>query len=347
MRAPFLWLGIAWFGSLARLGQTEPAPAPSVALLAAESAFREGLRSMKEGKFSEAARRFEESQGLEPASGTLINLAYCHRRLGKPVSAWLDYQRAIALAEASHKPAHAELARHESTKLEPTLPRLQLSIVGPRANLAELSLDGEALAEPAWALPIPLDPGSHHLRARFYRGPTRDWDLELAPGKLLALELEVPDAGAGEAAASPPELAPTPLSGASPPALQPGAAPPALPAPLPGNANSSATWVRGFAWSGVAVTTLGAALFVSARVEYDAARDHCSSGNACGEPYYGRELAAADRARVGVVIGTAGLSMLGAAALLHFTLPGPRESEARLGALVTPGRCVGTFTTAF
>src|SRR4051812_10965301 len=103
MRARFIWIMLVLSGSVPRLGLTEPSPPSSEPRWSAESAFQDGLRLMKAGNFSDAARRFEQSQSLEPASGTLINLAYCDRQLGKLASAWFDYTRAMLLAEASNK----------------------------------------------------------------------------------------------------------------------------------------------------------------------------------------------------------------------------------------------------
>jgi hypothetical protein len=302
---------------------------------------------MKQAKFLEASRRFEESQILEPASGTLIDLAYCHRQLGKMASAWFDYRRAIELAEGTGKPAHAELARRESAKLEPLLAKLQVSINGPLANIREIVLDGQVLAPGAWAAPIPVDPGPHHLSARFRQGEGRAADIEAAPGKVFTLELQVPEAPAeGE----PPRVAGQALAVR----LVPSPAAPMQHEPqrqavhrTPHGAKSAAPWVSAFAWSGAAATAVGAALFVSARVSYGAARDHCSKENACPDPYFSDELAAADRGRVGMVITSAGISLLGAAAVLHFSLPAQPGKRAHVGAVIAAGQCVGTLTETF
>lgn len=327
-------------GVTPRIARCEPSASASVTQLAAETAFRDGLRLMKEAKYLEASRRFEESQTLEPASGTLIDLAYCHRQLGKTASAWLDYRRAIVLAEATDKPAHAELARIESAKLEPVLPRLQLSIVGPAGSVSEIRLDNQLMANAAWTVPIAVDPGRHHVSALFHRRQTREVDVELAAGQLFVLELRVPDIDPNLSPAAAPIREP---AAAGPAAAHRGGPPP----PARRAAKSASPWIRGFAVSGGAVTALGAGLFVSARLAYDAARAHCSSDNACAEPYHGRELDAADRARVGIVIASTGLTMLGAAALLHFSLPGTRSSSARFGAVIGPGVGLGTLTEAF
>jgi len=336
-------------GATARMSGAEPAgpSGASAAEGAAESAFREGLRLMKEARYSEASRRFEESQSLEPASGTLIDLAHCHRQLGKTASAWLDYRRAIELAEATGKPAHAELARRESAKLEPVLSKLQVLIDGPISNVSEIVLDGQVLEPAAWASPIPVDPGPHHLSARFRQGEERRADIEAAPGKVSTLEFEVPQARAesDDGRAAKPALAVRSVPSPPVPMLREPQRRAAH--PMPHAAKSAAPWVSVFAWSGAASTAVGAALFVSARVSYGAARDHCSKDNACSDPYFSDELAAADRGRIGMVITSAGISLLGAAAVLHFSLPAQAGTRAHVGAVVAPGQYVGTLTETF
>ena len=55
---------------------------------AAEWLFREGRALMKKGDFAPACAKLAESQRLDPAVGTLMNLAECEERIGRTASAW-------------------------------------------------------------------------------------------------------------------------------------------------------------------------------------------------------------------------------------------------------------------
>ena len=53
----------------------------------AQSLFEEGRQLMSNGKFAEACPKFESSYKLDPAAGTLLNLAVCHEKVGRTAAA--------------------------------------------------------------------------------------------------------------------------------------------------------------------------------------------------------------------------------------------------------------------
>src|SRR4051812_47371971 len=54
--------------------------------------FDKGRAALKANKFEEACKAFGESQKLDPANGTLFNLAECSEHIGKLATAWLAYR---------------------------------------------------------------------------------------------------------------------------------------------------------------------------------------------------------------------------------------------------------------
>ena len=267
----------------------------------AEASFAEGVRLMRADRCGEAIAKFQESQRLDPASGTALDLAYCEARLGRVATAWLTYRRAIALAEAQGKPDHARIGQTEADKLEPDLPRLVL-VIQKGSGTPALELDGERLGAPMWAEPIPLDPGPHDIAVTV--AATYVWrkTVTMSRGERTTVELPpVPAAAPAPAPAAPANDHP---SGRSAP-------------PQP-ETNPRRTWAFVLGGVGAAAVITSVALFTSARVEYDGVGGHCA-GNACDDEGYSARTAAASRAKVSYFVLAGGGALLGASAVLFLT----------------------------
>src|SRR6185436_13656654 len=75
----------------------------------AEVLFRQGRTLLSAGKVAEACSAFEESQKLEPAVTTLLNLAGCREKLGQFATAWglfLEAARQTRSGNAANQQMH-------------------------------------------------------------------------------------------------------------------------------------------------------------------------------------------------------------------------------------------------
>src|SRR5689334_2088270 len=73
-----------------------PAPSGAGATVTAEDLFQQGVALANQGKWAEAATKFEESNRVERAPGTTVNLADCYEHVGKLASAWTLFVEAAA-----------------------------------------------------------------------------------------------------------------------------------------------------------------------------------------------------------------------------------------------------------
>ena len=91
---------------------------------AARALFDQARSLAKEGKYTEACPKFEESQRLDPGMGTLFNLADCHEHAGRTATAWTLFLEVASQAKSSGQPDREKAARQRASSLEATLSRL-------------------------------------------------------------------------------------------------------------------------------------------------------------------------------------------------------------------------------
>jgi len=124
---------------------------------------------MKAGKLSEACAAFDQSQKLEPANTTLLNLAACREKNNQLASAWgafVDAERATRGGTDSATKQLHQIAADKAMLLEPALSKLTVS-VPPGSRLPGLAITRgkEPLSEVMWGQPLPIDGGTYTITA--------------------------------------------------------------------------------------------------------------------------------------------------------------------------------------
>jgi hypothetical protein len=128
----------------------------------AESLFQQGRGLLERGRVAEACAKFAESQRLEPAGGTLLNLALCHEQQGRLATAHAEFGEALAVATREQRSDRQQIARARLDAIAPRLPHL--AIDAPDRG-AEISIDGNPLPPSALGVPFAVDPGDHQVSA--------------------------------------------------------------------------------------------------------------------------------------------------------------------------------------
>lgn len=295
---------------------------PSAPTDTADSMFREGKKAMEAGDYARACPLFEESQRLDPAGGTLMNLGLCLEKAGKVASAERAYQSAATRARADGRAdrlgeAHAHLAA-----LGPRVPTVVL--VPSRAGRpSRVAIDGQKVDD--LDEPVRLDPGPH--TARIERDgalpATRSFDLREGEHKKLSLDDEPSPALPAPAPAPPPPstAAPPAPEGFTPKAYvlttRPGAAAvaPDESSAHPRASFSPASWASlGVSLAGFGVAGITGLMAVSARSTYTStcidARAYCTDAEALAAGERARDLAWVSTIAVGVGFGALWTALL-------------------------------------
>lgn len=285
--------------------------------LAAESAFSEGVRLLKQDRCAEAVEKFRDSQRLEPASGTLLNLGYCQARLGRVATAWLSYRNAIPLAQEANKAQHERIAREQAERLEAQLPRLAIALTGGVKRNLRIELDGLALGPEEEDLSLPVDPGPHVIVATLENGAPWARSFTIALAEKLALEIPLPDATAAPPIAAADSASASATSPRGEPRVAPAVVVPSESARREDSPPTRPAWALGLTLTGATAAIAGTALFASARVAYDDARRHCTSSNECEATFFEREEAASRRATISGAVFGVGLLLGGVGAYFY------------------------------
>jgi len=142
-----------------------PAPLLAGEPEVAEQLFRDGHALLKEQRYSEACPKFAESQLHDPASGTLLALAYCQELAGWIASARSSYVAAAELARKENQLERERAATERAASLEPRLSTLSFSIPPALLQLPSLRVsdNGVELSRDELQKPLAVDGGLHTI----------------------------------------------------------------------------------------------------------------------------------------------------------------------------------------
>ena len=262
----------------------------------AEALFRDGVTLFEAGKVHEACEKFAESFRLDPANGTLQNLALCHEREGKTASAWAEFAQLAGRAALADQREREQMARTRAAQLAPRVTRVLLAF-GDARNVERVEVDGQELGRAAWTSPLPLDPGVHTFvfAAKGKKSESRSLRVA-AEGQLLRVDVPTLEA----------EAPPASFASVSPVVRDDA------------KARRTAALVAG----GVGIVAVGVGSFfgIRALAQKSDGDAHCS-GRVCDREGFSLEDQAHTSATASTIAFGAGLAALGVGAYLWLTSP--------------------------
>lgn len=280
----------------------------------ADDYFKHGRELLKAGKFREACEQFEKSQALDPALGTLFNIAQCDAETGKLASALAAYKDVVAHdTNAARKQASTEAI----ARLEQRVPHL---VVRAEAGTT-VQLAGKPLA---LATPVAIDFGNYTLHAVPKAGPPLDRAITIdQEGQTVELDLKA-------AVTVPP-----------PHTVEPRHLPP--PPPVVETSHRRTYAVATIAVGGAGLAT-GLVFGVLARAKWSDAKAICDGGTTCASQADADAAAklgtqARSRATLSTIFSIAGGAVAATGIVLYVTAPASRE----VAVAAVPSADGGTF----
>ena len=262
---------------------------------AAEALFQKGRGAMAEEDFDEACKLFEESFALDPAVGTVMNLAVCEEKRGHLAMSWERWHQALDLLEEGDDRVGYAMIRLES--IESRLAYLTIvPAEGAPAGLA-VKRDDVPLGSASLGVELPADPGKHIVIVETEQHKPKRYTVTLEQGEHRDLVVT----------AGPPK-----------------------PAPKSQSAGRKVRLSLGITALGVGVAGAGLAIATGAMLpgQDKTIQEHCPDKR-CDST----GSSAIDRARTLLVLNTvgfvaAGVGLASGAALL-LTLPGKEKAAGR------------------
>jgi hypothetical protein len=307
------------------------ADVPSADSATAQVLFDAAKKLMAAGKFAEACPKFEESQRLDPTSGTLINLADCYEKAGRISAAWSAFVDASAISRRAGNAQREQAAKERAVALEPKLSKIVITVKGGE-QLPDLVVkrDGTIVGKAQWGLAVPADPGVHTVTVS-------------APGRKTWTKSVTIKDGGSTVSIDVPELEPglpttTPLQQPAPQNAEPTAA-------AVGGANAGASSGDKTAPSGLSGQKIGAiaagsigvaGVVVGSIFGLKAMSAHKDADNQCTPQCYDQagvdlkdeSMRAGNVSTIAFVVG--GLGLVGAAAL-WFTDTSAKSTSPQVG----------------
>lgn len=154
---------------------------------AAEALFDQGRAAMQKRDYETACQRFRESERIDPAAGTKLNLADCEEKRGRIASAWELFRAALRdLPDGDERQA---IAAARAAALEPRLPMLTLRLAAGAPASTRVRFGNAEIGPGSFGVPLPLDPGTYTLVVAAPGHASRPVQITLAESARQTVEL--------------------------------------------------------------------------------------------------------------------------------------------------------------
>ena len=154
---------------------------------AAEALFQAGRQAVAHADYASACPKFAESARLDPAAGTLLNLADCEEHLDHLAAAWSAWHEAVALL--SRDDDRLAPARQRAQAIDQRLPWLVVRLSTGAPTGATLRRDDVDLGTASFDVPMPVDPGRHTVQVQAAGFAPSTVEVTLAEGERRTVEI--------------------------------------------------------------------------------------------------------------------------------------------------------------
>ncbi len=260
----------------------------------AEALFEKGRAAMAAADYATACASFSESNRLDPAPGTMANLAGCEEKRGHLSAAWQWYEEAAEKLPAGDP--RRDIAEQRATEVKTRLPMLTVRLAPGAPAGTKVLRDGVDLGSIGIGTPLPADPGAHSIIVSAPGFADGTYSAELHEAEKSELVVAPGPALIANAVTAPPTSA--------------------APVPATESAPASDNRTMGYVIGGVGVAGVGTALVLGglALGKKSTVADHCDTSAHTCDSQAGIDAASAGRtlstvSTVSFIVGAAALGV--------------------------------------
>jgi hypothetical protein len=298
---------------------------PAYAETRADELFQEGRKAMKANDWPNALANLSQSYKLEPAPGTLLNVAECEMHVGKLALALEHFKQVeIALPQQDKR---RNVAVERALSLAPRVPRLVVKLA-PTAPAGTEVYRGDARVEPGATLLV--DPGPVALRVTAPGRRERTLTVTAKENETTSVTAEPEAADGAPVQPATPAVSPPPSTVAPPPASDSGA--------RTGSAPGSGKRTAGFVVGGIGVASLGVGVVtgIMALGKASTVKDHCDPNLACDPQGVDAGSSGKTLSLVSTITVAAGLVGIGVGTFLVLTSKGKSVPTTAIAPVISP-----------
>lgn len=155
--------------------------------VAAEALFKQGRTAAESGDYKTACAKFYESNRLDPAVGTVFNIADCEEKQGHVATAHAKFQE--VLQQLTPPDDRIPIAQKRLALLDKRVPKLTIRLAAGAPEGTKVSRDKVALGSASLGTPLPVDPGAHVISVSAPGTRTRTLSVSLAEGESRTIEV--------------------------------------------------------------------------------------------------------------------------------------------------------------
>lgn len=308
----------------------------------AEVLFREGKALMAAGRHEQACPKLAASFRADPATGTLLALAYCHEQEGKTATAWAEYLESAARSKAENRLDRETKAREKAATLESRLFRVAIRLDDAARRLPGLRVtrNGDVIDAAAYGVLVPVDPGDQLIEAT--APGYQPWQMSFqVPPSAGSRDVLIPGLLVERVAAVSPVVT-------APPEQSSGAPPPIEHRSASSEPEGSVLPTVGVVTGGLGVIFLGvsAGYGLQARSKNDDSAANCD-GDICNPAGMQDRNDALDAARLSTITFGTGIALVAAGAAMIVFAPNERSSGTEVSAGLLVGGPAVTVRQSF